>query len=170
MFEWSWVRIPAPIYLMDSFSQWCVVKIELFVWKRLKIYKKEAGVGPFKKQWSWILWIFVGWCLSLLFQSSVCWLTKNVSRGQWLWCSYRSSNPAIANFYSTYLLLTVCRKDEITEKEAGNGPFTKECAEIVRIVYVCNWEIYRRHFDCFIAYPVLVSRVDNGQYMNSQCL
>ena len=50
----------------------------------------------------------------------------------------RSSNPAIANFYSTYLLLTVCRKDEITEKEAGNGPFTKECAEIVRIVYVCN--------------------------------
>ena len=34
------------------------------------------------------------------------------------------SNPVIGNFYlNIYLLLTVCRKDENKEKEAGNGPF-----------------------------------------------
>ena len=34
------------------------------------------------------------------------------------------SNPVIGNFYmGHYLLLTVCRKDENKEKEAGNGPF-----------------------------------------------
>ena len=33
------------------------------------------------------------------------------------------SNPVIGNFYlNIYLLLTVCRKDENIEKEAGNGP------------------------------------------------
>ena len=32
------------------------------------------------------------------------------------------SNPVIGNFYlNIYLLLTVCRKDENKEKEAGNG-------------------------------------------------
>ena len=36
------------------------------------------------------------------------------------------SNPVIGNFYlNIYLLLTVCRKDENKEKEAGNGPFKK---------------------------------------------
>ena len=36
------------------------------------------------------------------------------------------SNPVIGNFYlNIYLLLTVCRKDENKEKEAGNGPFLK---------------------------------------------
>ena len=34
------------------------------------------------------------------------------------------SNPVISNFYlNIYLLLTVCRKEENKEKEAGNGPF-----------------------------------------------
>ena len=33
------------------------------------------------------------------------------------------SNPGIDNFYITPLLLTVCRKYENKEKEAGNGPF-----------------------------------------------
>ena len=33
------------------------------------------------------------------------------------------SNPIIGNSFRTYLLLTVCRKDENKEKEAGNGPF-----------------------------------------------
>ena len=32
------------------------------------------------------------------------------------------SNPVINNFYITPLLLTVCRKYENKEKEAGNGP------------------------------------------------
>ena len=37
------------------------------------------------------------------------------------------SNPVIGNFYlNIYLLLTVCRKDENKEKEAGNGPFLKK--------------------------------------------
>ena len=36
------------------------------------------------------------------------------------------SNPAIGNFYWTYLPLTVCRKDETKkETEATNGPFKK---------------------------------------------
>ena len=36
------------------------------------------------------------------------------------------SNPVIGNFYlNIFLLLTVCRKDENKEKEAGNGPFKK---------------------------------------------
>ena len=30
-----------------------------------------------------------------------------------------------------YLLLTVCRKDENKEKEAGNGPFLKKSIEIL---------------------------------------
>ena len=34
------------------------------------------------------------------------------------------SNPAIGNYYSTHLLLTVCRKDKIKEKEALNDPFS----------------------------------------------
>ena len=36
------------------------------------------------------------------------------------------SNPAIVDFYWTYLLLTVCRKDEKKRKEAENGPFLKK--------------------------------------------
>ena len=37
------------------------------------------------------------------------------------------SNPVIGNFYlNIYLLLTVCRKDENKEKEAGTGPFLKK--------------------------------------------
>ena len=33
--------------------------------------------------------------------------------------------PVIGNFYRTYLLLTVCRKDENKEREVGNDPFFK---------------------------------------------
>ena len=35
---------------LDIFSHWFVVKIVLFVWKRPKINKKEAGDGPFFKK------------------------------------------------------------------------------------------------------------------------
>ena len=33
------------------------------------------------------------------------------------------SNPFIGKWYCTYLLLTICRKDENEEKEAGKGTF-----------------------------------------------
>ena len=36
------------------------------------------------------------------------------------------SNPIFGNFYWTYLLLTLCRRDENQEKEAGNGRFKKK--------------------------------------------
>ena len=36
------------------------------------------------------------------------------------------SNPVIGNFYWTYFLLTVCRKDENKEKGAENDPFLKK--------------------------------------------
>ena len=40
------------------------------------------------------------------------------------------SNPVIGNFYWTYLQLTVCRKDENKEEEAGNGPFLLKLLQI----------------------------------------
>ena len=40
---------PGTLYWMDILSHISVVKIVLFVWKRPKMSKKEAGVGPFKK-------------------------------------------------------------------------------------------------------------------------
>ena len=55
------------------------------------------------------------------------------------------SNPAIGNFYWTYLPLTVCRKDETKkEKEVTNGPFKKyiEFEYLVRyslLTYLYKW-------------------------------
>ena len=51
------------------------------------------------------------------------------------------SNPVIGNFYWTYLLLTVCRKDENKEKETGNCPFKKLCMAIKNCQYCCGWNI-----------------------------
>ena len=45
------------------------------------------------------------------------------------------SNPGIGNFYWTYLLLPVCRKDE-NKKEAGNGPFFQTKFNYRRITVV----------------------------------
>jgi len=36
------------------------------------------------------------------------------------------SNPVIGNFYETYLLLTVCRKDENKEKRPGKAHFLEK--------------------------------------------
>ena len=46
------------------------------------------------------------------------------------------SNPVIGNCYWTHLLLTVCRKEENNEKEAGNGPFFKHVTKMSRV----DWE------------------------------
>ena len=44
---------PGTVYQMDIISHIFYVKIVLFVRKRPKINEKEAGVGPFKKDWFW---------------------------------------------------------------------------------------------------------------------
>ena len=63
-------------------------------------------------------------------------LTKFLRYGQWLWRSWQNvaSNTRGPGFKSSdrqlllniHLLLTICRKDENKEKEAGNGPFLKK--------------------------------------------
>ena len=46
---------PSTGYWMDIFPHFMLLKIVMFVWKRPKINKKEAGIGPFfhgRKHWS----------------------------------------------------------------------------------------------------------------------
>ena len=49
MFERSWVQIPATVYWLDIFSHLFIVKL-YWMFEKTKNKWKEAGVGPFFKQ------------------------------------------------------------------------------------------------------------------------